>query len=331
MGLNTTKMTREEKHLRNQKMRKVPGMGYILDNLGILLGLLLMCVIITAIVPDKFLQTNNLINILRQISTNAIIAFGMAFAIVTGGIDLSVGSLVALSGTLCAGLIESGVPLPIAIIAGIAAGTACGVFTGFVISRTTIPPFIVTLAMMTIARGLSYIYSEGRPVRTPDDFGFLGNGYVLGIPIPVIIMFIMLLITSLILSKSKFGRSVYAIGGNPEAAKFSGINTRNVIWTVYIIVALMSSVAGILTASRLYSGQPTVAQGGELDAISAVVLGGVSMTGGVGKIGGVLIGALIIGVLSNGMNLMKVPSFYQLIVQGVIILLAVYVDVRRKK
>ena len=324
------KKDKEDKWLKNERLRKIPGMGYLMDNAGILLGLVVMIVIISAVEPNKFLQKDNIITILRQISPNAIIAFGMAFAIITSGIDLSVGSVVALSGTMCAGMIQSEIPYVVAIICGIAIGTACGVFSGFVISRTQIPPFIVTLAMMTMARGFSYIYSQGRPIRTPDSFGMIGNGYVLGIPFPVIIMFVMLIIMSLILSKSKFGRAVYAIGGNREAAKFSGINTKNIIWIVYILVSLMASIAGIITASRLYSGQPTVAQGGELDAISATVLGGVSMSGGEGKIGGVLIGAVIIGTLSNGMNLMKVPAYYQLIAQGAIILLAVYIDVRRK-
>lgn len=326
----TDKRTREERWLKNEQLRKVPGMGYLIDNAGILIGLVIMMMIISFVAPGKFLQKDNLITILRQIAPNAIIAFGMAFAIITAGIDLSVGSVVALSGTLCAGLIQSGMSYAVAILCGVAVGTLCGAFSGFVISRTQIPPFIVTLAMMTMARGFSYIYSQGRPVRTPDSFGILGNGYIAGIPIPVIIMFIMLAVMSLTLSKSKFGRAVYAIGGNREAAKFSGINTKNIIWIVYILVALMASIAGIITASRLYSGQPTVSQGGELDAISATVLGGVSMSGGEGKIGGVLIGAIIIGTLSNGMNLMKVPAYYQLIAQGAIILLAVYIDVRRK-
>lgn len=321
----------QKKKVDMEKIRKIPGATYVIENRGILIGLFAICVIITIFAPGKFLQVNNIINVLRQISVNAIIAFGMAFAIITCGIDLSVASLVALSGTLCAGMIESGMSYVPAVLIGMLAGTLCGVFTGFVISRTDIPPFIVTMAMMNIARGMSYIYSEGRPVRTPDSFGVIGNGYVLGIPVPVIIMAAMLLFTSLLLSKTKFGRAVYAIGGNCEAARFSGINTKNIIWIVYIIVAFMSSISGIITASRLYSGQPTVLEGGELDAIAATVLGGVSMSGGVGKIGGVLIGALIIGVLSNGMNLMKVPSFYQLIVKGLIILLAVYVDVAGKK
>lgn len=330
MKIKESEVRQTVKQISLDKLKRNPITKYIIENLGLLVAFFVMCMIITVIVPDKFLTKNNIINILRQISTNAIIAFGMTFAIVTAGIDLSVGSVVALSGTFCAGFIESGVPYVAAILLGLIIGTACGVFCGYVISRTAIPPFIVTLAMMQMARGCSYIYSGGRPIRTPDAFGIIGNGYVFGIPIPVIIMITLLIIMSLILSKSTFGRFVYAIGGNKEAAKFSGINTANVIWIVYILVGLMASISGIITASRLYSGQPTVAQGGEMDAISATVLGGVSMSGGSGKIGGVILGALIIGVLSNGMNLLKVPSFYQLIVQGAIILLAVYVDVKRK-
>lgn len=308
-----------------------PIVRFVKENSGIIVALLVLCGILSILVPEKFLTYMNFTTILRSISTTAIMAFGMTFVIITGGIDLSVGSVVALSGTLCAGLISSGWNYALAVIVGLAAGTLCGVFDGFVISRTKIPAFIVTMAMMNIARGASYIYSSGKPIRTPDSFGSFGNGYVASIPIPVIVMILLLIASMLLLSKSKFGRSVYAIGGNMEAARFSGINTQRVVWMVYILVSFLASVAGIITASRLYSGQPTVAQGSEMDVIAATVLGGVSMAGGVGKIGGTMIGAIIIGVLSTGMNLLKIPSFYQMIVMGLVILLAVYVDVRRKK
>lgn len=325
-------MKTSTKEIKNSKLRANPIIRYIIDNSGILIGLVALCVIITIIVPDKFLQTANILNILRQISPNAIIAFGMAFVIITGGIDLSVGSVVALSGTVCAGFVSSGMQYPLAIIIGLAIGTLCGVFNGFVISRTAIPPFIVTMAMLQIARGASYIYSGGKPIRTPDSFGIIGNGYLFDtLPVSMIIMLCIMIIMATILSKSKFGRSVYAYGGNAEAARFSGINTKRIVWSVYIICALLSSIAGIITASRLYSGQPTVADGGELDAIAATVLGGVSMAGGIGKIGGVIIGAIIIGVLNNGFNLMKVDSYWQMIAKGAIILLAVLIDVKRKK
>ncbi len=325
-------MNTSAKEIKKMKLRENPIIKYIMDNSGILIGLIALCAIVSAIVPDKFLQTGNILNILRQISPNAIIAFGMAFVIITGGIDLSVGSIVALSGTVCAGFISSGLDFVPAIIIGLGVGTLCGVFNGFVISRTAIPPFIVTMAMLQIARGASYLYSGGKPIRTPDEFGAIGNGYVFDtIPVSMLIMIGVMIIMAIVLSKSKFGRSVYAFGGNAEAAKFSGINTKKVVWSVYIISAFLSAVAGIITASRLYSGQPTVAEGGELDAIAATVLGGVSMAGGVGKIGGVIIGAIIIGVLNNGFNLMKVDSYWQMIAKGAIILLAVLIDVKRKK
>lgn len=310
---------------------KNPLLRFVKENSGTLAALLLLCAILSILVPEKFLTYMNFRTILRSISTTAIIAFGMTFVIITSGIDLSVGSVVALSGTLCAGLIGSGFNYAIAVIAGLAVGVLCGVINGFVISKTPIPPFIVTMAMMNIARGSSYIYSSGKPIRTPDDFGNFGNGFVLSIPIPVIVMVILMILCILLLSKSKFGRYVYAIGGNEEAAKFSGIDTKKVIWMVYILIAFLASIAGIITASRLYSGQPTVGQGMEMDVIAATVLGGTSMAGGVGKIGGTMIGAIIIGVLSTGMNLLKIPSFYQMIVMGLVVLAAVYIDVRRKK
>ncbi|MCI9215856.1 ABC transporter permease [Lachnospiraceae bacterium 42-17] len=308
-----------------------PIVRFVKENSGIIIALMALCIILSIMVPDKFLTYNNFTTVLRSISTTAIMAFGMTFVIITGGIDLSVGSIVALSGTLCAGLISSSWNYAAAVIIGLAVGTLCGAFNGFVISRTEIPPFIVTMGMMNIARGASYIYSSGKPIRTPDDFGSFGNGYFLSIPIPVIVKTVLMILSILLLSKSKFGRSVYAIGGNKEAARFSGINIKNVIWLVYVLIGFLASAAGIITASRLYSGQPTVAQGIEMDVIAATVLGGVSMAGGVGKIGGTMIGAIIIGVLSTGMNLLKIPSFYQMIVMGIVILLAVYLDVRRKK
>lgn len=310
---------------------KNPVVRFLKENSGTLMALLILCLFLSIMVPEKFLTYNNFRTILRSISTTAIVAFGMTFVIITGGIDLSVGSVIALSGTLCAGLISSEWNYILAVIVGMAVGTLCGVVNGFIVSRTTIPPFIVTMAMMNIARGASYIYSSGKPIRTPDDFGNFGNGYVLSVPIPVIVMIIIMILCILLLSKSRFGRSVYAIGGNAEAAKFSGIDTKNITWMVYILIALLASLAGIITASRLYSGQPTVAEGFEMDAIAATVLGGTSMAGGVGKIGGTMIGTIIIGVLSTGMNLLKIPSFYQMIVMGLVVLLAVYIDVRRKK
>ena len=322
-------MAREKKNEFAES--KNPIVRFVKENSGTLMALLVLCIILSVLVPQKFLTYNNFRTILRSISTTAIVAFGMTFVIITGGIDLSVGSVIALSGTLCAGLISNGWNYLLAVLVGLAVGTLCGVVNGLIISRTPIPPFIVTMAMMNIARGSSYIYSSGKPIRTPDDFGSFGNGYFLSVPIPVIVMAILMILSILLLSKSKFGRFVYAIGGNEEAAKFSGIDTKKIIWLVYILIAFLASFSGIITASRLYSGQPTVGQGFEMDVIAATVLGGTSMAGGVGKIGGTMIGAIIIGVLSTGMNLLKIPSFYQMIVMGLVVLAAVYIDVRRKK
>ena len=213
-----------------------PIVRFVKENSGIIIALMALCIILSIMVPDKFLTYNNFTTVLRSISTTAIMAFGMTFVIITGGIDLSVGSIVALSGTLCAGLISSSWNYAAAVIIGLAVGTLCGAFNGFVISRTEIPPFIVTMGMMNIARGASYIYSSGKPIRTPDDFGSFGNGYFLSIPIPVIVKTVLMILSILLLSKSKFGRSVYAIGGNKEAARFSGINIKNVIWLVYVLI-----------------------------------------------------------------------------------------------
>ena len=200
-------------------------------------------------------------------------------------------------------------------------------FIDIIISKTTIPPFIVTLATMNIARGLAGVYTGGSPVRVVSkEWQWLGAGYIANIPVPVIIMVIVFILSILIMNKTKMGRHIYAVGGNPLAARFSGINVSKVKFFVYAYSGIMASLAGIILASRMYSGQPTAGDGAEMDAIAAVVVGGTSMSGGSGKLGGTLIGALIIGILSNGLNLMNVNSFWQTVVKGVVILLAVFLD-----
>lgn len=252
--------------------------------------------------------------------------------IILGGIDLSVGSTIALSGVIAGGFIAfEGLPLWVAILSGLLSGVVVGAFNGFLISKTTIPPFIVTLSTMNIARGASYVYTGGQPIRVmSDSFNFIGSGYVGDIPMPIIYLVVIVIISVLIMSKSKLGRHIYAVGGNPVAARFSGIKNSRVLFFAYLFSGIMSAIAGIVLASRMFSGQPTAGQGAEMDAIAAVVLGGTSMSGGVGKIGGTVIGALIIGVLSNGLNLLGINSFWQYIVKGVVILIAVYVDFLKK-
>ena len=252
----------------------------------------------------------------------------MTMVIILGGIDLSVGSVIALSGVFAAGCVSRyGMNIYLAMIIGVLIGIIIGAFNGFVISRTTIPPFIVTLATMNIARGLSGVYTGGSPVRVVSkEWQWIGAGYIGIFPVPVIIMIIIFIISVLIMNRTKIGRYIYAVGGNTLAAKFSGISVSKVKFMVYTYSGLMAGLAGVILASRMYSGQPTAGDGAEMDAIAAVVVGGTSMSGGYGKLGGTLVGALIIGILSNGLNLMNVNSFWQTVVKGIVILLAVFID-----
>ncbi len=306
---------------------------YFKENMGTLIGLLAMCLILSFTTNGVFYSQRNLVNVLRQVSSNACLAFGMTFAIITGGIDLSVGSILALSGTLSAGFIAfNNMPVAQAVILAIVIGTALGLFNGFVIAKTTIPPFIVTLAMMQIARGAAYIYSNGQPIRAMfPDYQIIGTGWLGPIPYPVIYMIVFLIICVILLSKTRFGRHVYAVGGNDKAAIFSGVNVARTKMLVYTMSGFLAAFTGVVLCARMASGQPTAGQAFEMDAIAATVLGGTSMSGGVGKIGSTFIGVLIIGVLNNGLNLLGLNSFWQQIAKGVVILLAVYVDMLKKR
>lgn len=309
---------------------------YFKENLGIILALLVLCVFLAVnpLTNTSFLTQKNVFNVLRQISTNLYLACGMTMVIILGGIDLSVGSIIALSGCVAAGCVSRyNLPLGIALICGVLIGLVVGMFNGWVIAKTTIPPFIVTLATMNIAKGLAYVYTGGSPVRVvTKEWQFVGAGYIGPVPTPVVILVIVLIVTAIIMNKTKLGRHMYAVGGNAQAAEFSGISVAKVKFLVHTYSGIMAGLAGIVLASRMYSGQPTAGDGAEMDAIAAVVVGGTSMAGGSGKIGGTIIGGLIIGVLNNGLNLMNVNSFWQYVVKGCVILLAVYVDyVRNKK
>jgi ribose transport system permease protein len=309
-----------------RQWRRNPIASFFLSNMGMLMGLVLLSTFF-ALASPQFLTTDNWLNVLRQISINAVIALGMTVVLLTGGIDLSVGSVVAASGCTTVILLVNGVPLGIGVAAGLGFGALVGLVNGFVISRAGLPPFIVTLAMLTIVRGIAYVYTDGRPTVYEDEaFSFIGNGYIGPVPFPVVIMVVWFSVISIILNRTKFGRNVYAIGGNREAARFSGIRISRVVTFVYVICGLSAGIAGIILASRMSSGQPTSGQGFELYAIAAVVLGGTSLAGGRGKASGTLIGALVIGVLNNGLNLIQVSFYYQLIVQGLVILAAVYLD-----
>ena len=314
---------------------KKPVQSYLKENLGIIIALLVLCVFLAVnpLTSASFLTQQNIFNILRQISSNLYLACGMTMVIILGGIDLSVGSVIALSGCIAAGCVARyDMPIVIALSAGLAIGILVGMFNGYVIAKTTIPPFITTLATMNIARGLAQIYTGGSPVRVvSSEWQFLGAGYIGPVPTPVIILAIILIITALIMNKTKIGRHIYAVGGNAQAATFSGIKVWKVKFFVHTFSGIMAGLAGIVLASRMYSGQPTAGQGAEMDAIAAVVVGGTSMSGGAGKIGGTIIGGLIIGILNNGLNLMNVNTFWQDVVKGVVILLAVFIDYFKNK
>ncbi len=301
----------------------------LMQRYGVFLGLLVMSAILSFL-SNVFLTPSNLINVLRQVSVNAIIAAGMTFVILTGGIDLSVGSLLALAGVLSAGLQSHG--FMVAVFVPLLAVAVLGVLTGAVITRGQIAPFVVTLGMMTVARGLTLVYTGGMPISPVGPvFRALGDGYLWVIPVPIIIMLAVYVIAGLVLRGTAFGRHVYAIGGSEQVARLSGINTKRVKTAVYAISGVAAALAGLILAARLNSGDPTAGTGYELDAIAAVVIGGTSLSGGEGGVGGTLVGALIIGVLNNGLNLLNVPSFYQQIVKGLIIVGAVLFDRRKRR
>lgn len=300
-----------------------------MSELTTVIALIILMAVIT-IINSNFLTANNLLNLLLQVTSNALIAFGMTFVILTGGIDLSVGSILALSSALTAGLLGSGMPVTLAILISLILGCILGMMNGLLISYGKLAPFIVTLATMTIFRGATLVYTNGNPItKGLSDtflFQFLGQGYIVGIPFPVIIMFIVFIVLYVLLHKTAFGKSVYAIGGNEKAAYISGVKLNRVKIIIYSISGIMASISGLIITSRLSSAQPTAGASYEMDAIAAVVLGGTSLSGGKGRILGTLIGALIIGVLNNGLNIIGVSAFWQQVVKGVVILIAVLID-----
>lgn len=298
---------------------------------GICIGLIALFILFSFL-NDNFFTSTNIMNVVLQVSIIAITAFGMTYVLLLGDIDLSVGSIIALTGTLVALALLWGLPFYLAVPCALIASLVVGFINGSLTAYAKIPSFIVTVATMGIFRGIAYIITDGKPeLITNDAFLELGNGDMLSIPNPIWILLILLIINHFVLSKTTFGRKIYITGGNKEAAIYSGINVNKLKVQVFMITALMAGISGLLLASRLYSGQPSTAQGYELDAIASAVLGGTSLNGGHGSIIGTMIGALIIGVINNGMNLMSIPYFYQLVVKGLVILLAVYIDVRNKK
>nr|WP_254450410.1 ABC transporter permease [Cohnella herbarum] len=298
-----------------------------------LIAILLAAVIILSLVSDTFLTVTNLMNVLRQVSINGILAIGMTFIILTAGIDLSIGSLMAVAAVIATSIVahDPGA-VGLALIAGVAASGILGGVSGTMSAKLNVAPFVATLAMMTIARGIALIYTNGRPiVVSSEPFKFLGQGYIGPLPVPVIIFVAVAAIMGVVLYKTKFGRYVYAIGGNENASKISGIRVGRIKIWVYVINGFLAGLAGILLSSRISSGQPNSGMGYELDAIAAVVIGGTSLFGGRGSLLGTIVGVLIIGIINNGLNLMDVSSYWQQIIKGLIIAGAVILDQRAKR
>lgn len=297
-----------------------------LSRYGIVLALVAL-VVALSLLSERFLYGANLLNVLRQISVNALVAFGMTGVILTAGIDLSVGSVLAMSGALAAGLAAAGTNPVLAMLAALGAGVAMGLFNGAFVAFARMAPFIATLGGLTIFRGATLVYTDGRPITgLPDLFDTLGNGSWLGLPIPVWVMLAFLALTHFLLRYTSLGRSIYAVGGNEEAARLSGLPIVRVKLFVYAYSGFAAALGALVLTGRLNSAQPTAGSGFELDAIAAVVVGGTSLMGGRGGVVGTFLGAAIIGVLNNGMNLLNVSAFYQQIVKGGVILGALLID-----
>ncbi|MEV4242293.1 ABC transporter permease [Streptosporangium canum] len=310
--------------------RKPPAAVWLGEN-GALVALVVLAVALSLLSGD-FLTVTNLLNVGVQAAVTAILAFGATFVIITGGIDLSVGSVAALSAIVLAWTAtDAGLPWPLATVIALAVGLACGLVNAALIAYGKLPPFIATLAMLGVARGLALVISQGSPIAMPEAVSHLGDTIGDYLPVPVVVMLIMGLITAVILSRTYSGRAMYAIGGNEEAARLSGINVNRQKLITYALAGLFAAVAGIVLASRLASAQPQAAAGYELDAIAAVVIGGASLSGGKGRAFGTFVGALILAVLRNGLNLLSVSAFWQQVVIGVVIALAVLLDTLRRR
>ena len=307
-------------------------LAWFKQNIGILIGLAALMAIVS-LFSESFFTASNMWNILRQISTNALLAFGMTFVILIGGIDLSVGPLLAFSGVFAAYVMGNlGWPIWAAIAGSIILCSMVGMLNGVIVTKTGIAPFVVTLSVQQIFRGFAMLLANGAPIRIRDQ-GFIniGTTYIGPVAFPVIYMIIIMALCYVVLNKTQFGRHIYALGGNKTAARFAGIRTQRIEVMVYALSGFLAGIAGIVLAALMTAGVPATGDGYECDAIAAVVLGGASFTGGIGTIGGTLIGAIIIGVLNNGLNMLNVASFWQYVAKGVVILLAVMVDVLRKQ
>lgn len=313
-----------------------------LSKLQPLIALFVLCLII-GLLSDKFFTVSNFWNVLRQISVNICLSVGMTLVVLMAGIDLSVGSVLALCGAITAGLFKMGIELPSqnlyigftllgASLAGVLTGALLGFFNGFVITRFKVPSFVATLAMLTVARGLTMLWTKGFPISgLGEQFAYMGTGWFIGVPVPVWISAAVVALAVFLSDKTKLGRYIYAIGGNENASLLSGININKVKIIVYTIAGALAAVGGLMVTSRLDSAQPNAGTGYELDSIAAVVIGGTSLSGGKGSIWGTVLGAIIIGVLNNGLVLLNVSPFWQQVVKGFVILLAVIIDKANSK
>lgn len=289
---------------------------------GLVISFIVLCLVLS-LLSDRFLTVNNIVNVLRQSTINGIIAVGMTYVILTAGIDLSVGAILALCTVVTASLLQQEMPVPLALTAGLGLGAGLGLVSGLIITQAFVPPFVTTLGMMTIARGLALTYTEGRPITgLPDSFRFIGTGSLGPVPMPIVIAGLTFVVGYILLTRTPVGEYVFALGNNPVAARFAGIAVDRYTAFVYIVAGFLSALAGMILIARLDSAQPTAGLGFEFDAIAAVVVGGTSFAGGKGGLGGTLLGVLVIAVINNGLNLLNVSSFYQPVVTGVVIALA---------
>jgi inositol transport system permease protein len=303
-----------------------------LARFGLTASFVLICIALWWATPN-FMTQQNWVIVLRQISINGILAVGVTYVLLTGGVDLSLGSVVALAGVVAASFAHPGeYPLIVPLLMGVLSGLMCGIVNGLVITLGRIAPFIVTLGMMTVARGLALVMSQGRPVSNlSPSFNFLGSGKVLDIPLPILILCSVALVSMIFLRNIRWGRYLYAVGGNEEAARAAGLSVRSIKTFAYAVCGALAGLAGVVLAARITTGQPNAGVAYELDAIAAAVIGGTSLSGGVGGVGGTLLGVLLMGVINNGLDLLNVSSYYQQIVKGIIIVGAVWLDKSARK
>lgn len=298
---------------------------------GVAFILFMMCVVL-GITTDKFLTATNIVSVVRQFSFISIIAIGQCMVIIAGGIDLSVGSIFAFSSVISVMSLAAGFPLPLALLVGVGCGMLIGFINGLFITRVRLPPFIATLGMMSVTRGLSYAVTAGFPINIKSEgYRFIGQGLIGGVPLPILLLVLIAIISAVFLSKTVIGRQIYALGGNEEAARVSGVNINKIKIVVYVICGALAAIAGIATASRLGVAQSTAGMGYELDAVAAVIIGGASVKGGTGRVSGTIIGASIMGVLRNALVLLSVSAYWQQAIIGAVILLAVSMDQLRSR